>query len=136
MSEMTAIRMASVATLALCWLLAAALLWRTTGPDGTVPELDASRLWGQALLARNARYEYGHATLWALGLAAQLVALGLLARRRPDAPGALAVRGALIGLLVYAVAWLADLPFDLAGHWWRRRHDVSELGYGGYLLGP
>jgi STE24 endopeptidase len=129
MSLMTAMRIVAGATLVVGWLAAAALLWRTTVPELAAPELDPAALFDAGLLERNARYERGHALLWALGLVAQLAALGLLARRRPRLLGAWPVRGALVGALVYATAWLADLPFDLAGHWWRRRYDVSELGY-------
>ncbi len=124
-----------MATLTACWLALAALLWRTTVPDVPIPPLDPGTLFDQRTLERNARYENGRTLLWALGLAAQLAALALLARRRPELRGPWLVRGALIGALVYATAWLADLPFDLAGHWWRRRYDVSELGYLGFVFG-
>lgn len=129
MSLMTAMRIVAGATLVVGWLAAAALLWRTTVPELAAPQLDPEALFDSSLLERNARYERGHALLWALGLAAQLTALALLARRRPRLRGPWPVRGALLGALVYVTAWLADLPFDLLGHWWRRRYDVSELGY-------
>ena len=129
MSLMTAMRIVAGATLVVGWLAAAALLWRTTVPELAAPQLEAEALFDSSLLERNARYERGHALLWALGLAAQLTALALLARRRPRLRGPWPVRGALVGALVYATAWLADLPFDLIGHWWRRRYGVSELGY-------
>src|SRR5688572_22074195 len=118
MSLMTAMRMAAVATLAVAWLAAAALLWRTTVPGLAIAPVDPATLFDAPTLERNARYEYGRALLWALGLAAQLAALALLARRRLALPGPWPLRGALTGALVYTVAWLADLPFDLAGHWW------------------
>lgn len=136
MSEMTAMRMAAGATLTLGWAVAAALLWRTTESAAPVPELDATTLFAAGTLERNARYEYGHAAFWALGLLAQVLVLALLARRCPAGRGPRVVRGAALGALVYAAAWLADLPFDLAGHWWRRRYGVSELGYGGFVAGP
>jgi len=129
-------RMVALATLTAGWLAAAALLWRTTVPDVAVPQLDAATLFDARTLERNGRYADGQALLWALGLGAQLGALALLARRRPELRGPWALRAALLGVIVYAAAWLADLPSDLAGHWWRRRHDVSELGYLGFLVGP
>ncbi len=135
MSEMTAMRIVAGATLAAAWVAVALLLWRTTVPDVAAPELDATALFGADLLERNARYGYGHALLWALGAAAQLGALALLARRRARPPGAWPIAAALVGALLYAAAWLADLPFDLAGHWWRRRYDVSELGYAAFVGG-
>lgn len=124
------------ATLTIGWAVAAALLWRTTVQDAVVPQLDATALFDARTLDRNADYRYGHAALWALGVVAQLLVLALLARRRQGAPGPAVVRGALLGVLVYTAAWLADLPFDVAGHWWRRRHDVSDLGYLGFVAGP
>jgi STE24 endopeptidase len=139
MSEMTATRTRPTlltAALVLGWCVGAALLWQSAASGPAPEELDPAALFDARTLDRNARYEYGHAALWALGLIAQLAALALLARRRPDAAGPRAVRGALLGGLVYAVAWLADLPFDLAGHWWRRRYGVSELGYAGFVAGP
>jgi STE24 endopeptidase len=37
--------------------------------------------------------------------------------------------GMLLGMLGFAVVWLAQLPFGLAALWWERRHDVSRVGY-------
>src|SRR5688500_12612354 len=136
MSLMTAMRMAALATLAAGWLAAAALLWRTGVPGAATPQLAAATLFDARTLARNARYEHGHALLWALGLVAQLAVLALLARRAPPLRGPWLARGGLTGALVYAAAWVAGLPFDLAGHGWRRRYDVSELGYVRFVLGP
>jgi STE24 endopeptidase len=136
MSEMTAMRMAAGATLAAAWLVAAALLWRTTVPELDLPELTAAELFDEETLERNERYANGHALLWAGALAAQLGALALLARRRPDLRAPLLLRGAAIGALVYATAWAAALPFRLAGHWWRRRYDVSDLDYLRFVVQP
>src|ERR671915_808268 len=136
MSEMTAMRMAAVATLTAAWLAAAALLWRTSVPELDLPELTAADLFDENTLERNERYATGHALLWAGALAAQLAALALLAWRRPDLRAPLLVRGAAVGALVYATAWLAALPFRLGGHWWRRRYDVSDLDYLRYVAQP
>jgi STE24 endopeptidase len=136
MSEMTATRMVAGATLAAAWLLAAALLWRTSVPELDLPELAAADLFDEATLERNGRYANVHAALWAGALAAQVAAIALLARRRPDLRAPLLVRGAAIGALVYATAWAAALPFRLAGHWWRRRYDVSDLDYLRFVVQP
>jgi len=129
-------RMLALATLTIGWAVAAALLWRTAVPGVEAQNLDATALFDARTLDRNGDYRYGHAAFWALGLVAQAMVLVVLARRRPRAPGPAVVSGAVLGVLVYAAAWLADLPFDLAGHWWRRRYDVSELGYAGFVVGP
>jgi len=37
--------------------------------------------------------------------------------------------GMLLGMLGFAIVWLTQLPFGLAGLWWERRHHVSKQGY-------
>ena len=124
------------ATLVAAWVGAAALLWQTSTPALDVPGLDAASLFDAATLRRNARYENGLAALWAAGLVLQLGALWVLIRLKPQPPGPPLVQAALLGALVYATLWVAALPTRLGGHWWRRRYDVSELGYLRYLTGP
>lgn len=127
MSEMTAIRIAALGTLAVGWLAAAALLWRAkVGPEP--PALDAAAVFGAEAVERNGRYADVLRLLWALGTGAQLAALALLWRRGPR------VRAPLAAALALVVALGAALPFDLARHWWRRRHDLARLDYGSFLL--
>ena len=77
--------------------------------------------------------------LWALGDLALLGALWLAAARarapRLARLGGALVSGALIGGGVFALAWLVDLPFHLAAHWWRRRYEVTDLGYLRFVTG-
>src|ERR671914_2457333 len=129
MSEMTAIRLAILGTLAAVWLALAALLWRTSVPAHEEPSLDAAALFGEPTLARNARYEYVLTTLWALGLVALLALLAVAVRKAPRPRTPPLVSGALLGGGVFVLAWLVELPFRLAGHWWRRRYDVTDLDY-------
>jgi STE24 endopeptidase len=44
--------------------------------------------------------------------------------------------GVALGLGTLVAVWLAGLPFVLAGHWWRRRYDVSDAGYATILVDP
>ena len=97
------------------------------------PSLDPAAIFGEHALTRNARYEYGLTALWALSVLALLGALWLRlpahrAARLAALRGAL-VSGALFGGGVFALAWLVGLPFHLAAHWWRRRYEVTDLGY-------
>src|SRR6185312_15267226 len=70
------------------------------------------------------------------GLAARLVLIAVLvlyARRgqvlmRESAAGRIGT-GMLLGMLGFAIVWLAELPFGIAGLWWERRHDATEMGY-------
>jgi STE24 endopeptidase len=42
--------------------------------------------------------------------------------------------GFLLGMLGFALVWLAQVPFGLAAVWWERRHHVSHQGYLASLL--
>lgn len=133
---MTATRIGLWATLTGAWLAVAALLWRTSGPTNAIPNLGAADLFDLATLARNARYQNGLAALWALGLLAQLGALLLVARRLPRLRGPILARALEAGALIFAAAWLAELPFRLAAHAWRRHYGITELGYLRFVSGP
>ena len=136
MSEMTAMRIAAQATLAAGWLAVALLLWRTSVPDLDVPELEPTAVFDADTIRRNGRYRDVLMGLWGGAVVAQVACLLLLARRRPRPPGNALVAGAILGGAVYATLWLAELPFRLGAHWWRRRYDVSDLDYLRYVAGP
>ena len=38
-------------------------------------------------------------------------------------------------MLGFALLWLAELPFDVLGLWWARRHGLTHGGYVTTLLG-
>jgi STE24 endopeptidase len=140
MSEMTATRIVVAATLALAWLAAALLLWQTEVPDGlTLPDLDARAVFGGDLVDDNERYARLLRVLLVLSLAAQLGVLVLAARYRralgDRVLGPPLVRAALLGAGLVAALWVVRVPFAVVRHWWRRRHDVSDLDYGSYLVG-
>src|SRR5262245_445419 len=131
MSEMTATRMVVAATLAACWLVAAALLWRTQVPGGlVVPKVDAAAVFGTDVLEDTARYARLLRVLLVVSLAAQLVALALAARYRRELTRRLVgpplVRAALLGAGLVAALWVVRAPFTIVRQWWRRRHDVSD----------
>ncbi|MDX6512988.1 MAG: endopeptidase [Gaiellaceae bacterium] len=122
------------------WLVAAALLWRTRVPaDLRLPHLDAARIFPAAELRRNARYARFWRWDWLAQTLAQLAALVALARAsfRPRVATFHLdrLRGAPLGALAVLVAWLAALPFGLAGLWWDRRYGIGREGYGAWLLG-
>ncbi len=100
-----------------------------------MPSLDAAELFSAALLARNGRYAEVLTGLWLAGVASQGGALVVLARRLPRLPGPLLVRAAVTGAAVFAATYAAALPARALAHWWRRRHDVTQLGYADALAG-
>jgi Zn-dependent protease with chaperone function len=142
MSEMTATRK-GVAILALsaAWVGSAALLWRTSVPDGLdLPDLDAGNYFSARELARHERYEGFLRTLFfpaVLLQAAVLVGLILAApriiRRLPFRP---LVQGVLLALVAVLGLWLARLPVGVTAHWWRRRYGIARQDYLEWLVDP
>jgi STE24 endopeptidase len=97
------------------------------------PDLDASRFFGEAFLRESETYERFLAILGLLATATLLVVFVLYARHghrlmRESAAGRIGT-GMLLGMLGFALVWLAQLPFGLAAVWWQRRYDVSEQSY-------
>jgi STE24 endopeptidase len=142
MSEMTAIRK-GVAILALsgAWLVAAALLWRTSVPsDLELPELDPRAYFAAGELDRHERYErllralfFPAVLLQGAVLVAAILAAPRLVRKLPFHP--VLSGAALAGATVIAM-WLARLPVGLVAHWWRRRYGVARQNYLEWLADP
>jgi STE24 endopeptidase len=40
----------------------------------------------------------------------------------------------LLAMLGLAILWLVQLPFGVAEHWWQRRHGVSKVPYGEWIV--
>jgi STE24 endopeptidase len=122
------------AACAIAWLLAAHALWRSSVPSALkLPQVDPRSLFSTSYLASSRSYEQ---LLTLNALAARLVLVGVLilyARRgavlmRESAAGRIGT-GMLLGMLGFAIVWIAELPFGLLGVWWERRHGVSHEGY-------
>ena len=128
-----------VAALAAGWGLAAWALWQTEVPDGLdLPEVAATEVLSQAQLDEVRSYETFLRVSFLLSLVVVVVAFALYARYgerfvRESAAGRIGT-GMLLGMLGLAFLWLVQVPFGLADLWWERRHDVSELGYGTWLV--
>ena len=127
----------AVATLligAALWLAASRWLLPTTVPSGLrLPHLDPARFFSRAYLARSASYERFldiDALLAELTLLAVLCVYALRGHRlmRESAAGPIGT-GMLLGMLGFAVVWIAELPFGLAAVWWERHHHVSHQSY-------
>lgn len=43
--------------------------------------------------------------------------------------------GMLLGMLGFAIVWIAELPFGIAELWWQRRHHISREGYLSWAIG-
>jgi Zn-dependent protease with chaperone function len=116
------------------WVVAERVLLPTTVPAGLhLPRLSPSSSFGRAYLQRSASYERFltiDALLAELTLIAVLVAYALRGHRLmgESAAGPIGT-GMMLGMLGFAVVWIAELPFGLAAVWWERRHGISHQGY-------
>ncbi|HZB86496.1 MAG TPA: hypothetical protein VE289_08045, partial [Gaiellaceae bacterium] len=128
-----------LAGLAAAWAAGFYVLWQSDVPSGLeLPEVDASEILGAEELEEARSYERFLRIDFVLAELTVLVVFGLYARYghrfvRESAAGRIGT-GMLLAMLGFALLWLAQLPFGLAGLWWERRHDVSEQDYGTWIL--
>jgi len=121
------------------WAAAAFFLWRTRVPAGlALPHVDAESLFTPRELERARDYERFGRWNFVLSQAAVLSVFALYARyghrfMQESAAGRIGT-GMLLAMLGLAILWLVQLPFGLADLWWQRRHHVSRLGYGDWIV--
>lgn len=131
-------RLARPTTLALLagavlWLWAAYALWHSTASVPQGPSLSPHRFFSDSFLARSSSYERFLVVDGLLAALTLIAVLAVYARRghrlmRESAAGRVGT-GMMLGMLGFAVVWLAEIPFGLAAVWWQRSHDVSHQGY-------
>ncbi len=118
---------------------AAWALWETEVPDGLrLSDVQASAVLDADLLEEARNFERFLRISYLVSLVVVIVVFALYARYggrfvRESAAGRIGT-GMLLGMLGLGILWLVQAPFGLLDHWWQRRHDVSELGYGDWLI--
>jgi STE24 endopeptidase len=120
------------------WFAAGYALWHSTASVPQGPSLSPHRFFSDSFLDSSASYERFLLIDGLLAIVALLAALAAYARRgtrfmRESAAGRVGT-GMLLGMLGFAVVWLAEIPFGLAAVWWQRRHGVSHQGYLEWIL--
>jgi Zn-dependent protease with chaperone function len=119
------------------WLVAAALLWRTSVPgDLNLAHLDPREFFSARHLERSETYQRGLRLLWIGATLVQLVVLVLAVRLAPRTGWRGIPGGVALGALTLVAVWLAGLPFVLAAHWWRRHYGISRSDYTTILVDP
>lgn len=119
---------------AVAWAACAWWLLESAVPNGLeLPDVDAEATFGRELVQEGERYERFLYVNWLLSQVALFATLAVYARRgvrfvRESAAGRIGT-GMLLGMLGLAFAWVSQLPFGLAAHWWQRRHDLTDIGY-------
>lgn len=136
MTAIRTLRFWVIGALAGGWFAAAALLWRTAVPDLDVVPLDPAPIFSRGHLERSARYEGLHRVNWVLATLMQIGVLVAVVRLAPRLRRRGVAGGIALGAGTLVAVWLARLPFVIAAHWWRRRYDVSDAGYGTILVDP
>ena len=125
---------AGLAVAAGAWLFAASRLWQTQVPgDLHVSGLNPADYFTPEQLRKSANYERFLRIDFVLSQIVLVVVLALYAARgarftRESAAGRIGT-GMLLGMLGFAIVWMAQLPFGIAGLWWERRHHISREGY-------
>ncbi|MHB8235118.1 MAG: M48 family metalloprotease [Solirubrobacteraceae bacterium] len=123
-----------LAAFAVLWALAAHALWHSSVPGGLkLAHVDPRHIFSASFLRRSASYERFLAIDALLGAVTVLVVFALYARwghrlMRESAAGRIGT-GMLLGMLGFAVLWIAEIPFGLAAVWWQRKHGISHQGY-------
>lgn len=129
-----------VTAFAVLWTIAASRLWRSHVPgDLNLPHTDPSTYFTSSQLERARNYERFVRIDFLLS---QIVLIGVLAAyaargarfARESAAGRIGT-GMLLGMLGFALVWIAELPFGAAELWWERRHGVSRQGYLDWIVG-
>ena len=122
------------------WTVAVLLLWRSKVPSSLhLPHIDTAATFSASALHRADSYDRGASLLWVLGTVIELAVFVLYAWRgarfaRESAAGPLGT-GMLLGMLGFSLLWVAELPTDVLGVWWDRRHGVSHESYWTAVLG-
>ncbi len=133
-------RTAAFVLLGIGWCVAAWLLWQTEVPDSLrLPDLDPEHYFSAEELSDAVTFEQVSRVIWICGLAVELAVFIVYARRgarlmRESAAGPIGT-GMLLGMLGFALLWLAELPFDVLGLWWARRHGLMHTTYFDAIFG-
>ena len=111
------------------WCVAAWFLWRSSVPAFDLPRVDPAAVFGVDVLHRAERFSRGLRLLWVGSVVVKLVVLGLFARfgvrwTRESAAGPIGT-GMLLGMLGFALVWLAQVPFAVLEVWWRHRYGLA-----------
>ncbi len=131
-------RAALVAALAAVWAIAAYFLWQSQIPSSLhLPHIVVRDYFSASELRDAARFGQFSSRMWILSTVVEVVVFVLYARwgvrfMRESAAGPVGT-GMLLGMIGFALLWLAELPFDVASLWWERRHGLSHEGYLGHI---
>ncbi len=122
-------RFAALVVVAAVWALASWALWRSSLPAYDLPRIEVNDVFAPHTLQQARHFSSVERLFWLANTLAQLVVLGLYARygvrfARESAAGPVGT-GMLLGMLGFALVWVAQLPFAVLDVWWRHRYGLS-----------
>jgi STE24 endopeptidase len=127
-------RAALLLAFAALWSVAAYLLWQSRVPSSLhLPHVAVDRYFTASQLHAAASYGRFTNVVWIVTVIVELVVFVLYARWgvrfvRESAAGPIGT-GMLLGMIGFALLWLAEVPFTVAALWWERRHHLTHTGY-------
>jgi STE24 endopeptidase len=133
-------RVAALVVLAVVWAVAAWLLWRTKVPSSLhLPHLDAGDYFSRGEIDEARSFNRVSRIFWLCGVVVEIAVFVAYAQRgarfaRESAAGPVGT-GMLLGMLGFALLWVAELPFDVLGLWWERRHGLVRSSYQEAIFG-
>ena len=139
MSRRHVARAALLVALAAIWSVAAYLLWQSRVPSSLhLPHVAVDRYFAASSCTR-LRHTAGSARAWGRDGGGRALVLALYARwgvRFARESGLAAIgTGMMLGMIGFALLWLAELPFDVAALWWQRRRRLTHTGYISHIFG-
>ncbi len=141
MKPHVALDRAILAAFAVVWVVAAYLLWYSSKVPRSLrlPHIDTAAIFPPAVLHRADSYDRVASLLGVATLIVEVVVFVLYARWGPafvreSAAGPVGT-GMLLGMLGFGLLWLADVPLEVVGLWWDKRHHLSHESYGHALFG-
>jgi STE24 endopeptidase len=130
----------AAALAAALWIVAAVLLYRTSVPALSLPEIDPSNYWSAGQLDRAESFELFLTVNQLVSTLAAGIALFVLCLWAPGFAGRTGLgavgSGIIIGMVTLVTIWAVDVPFRLAEQWWYRRYDLSNQSYLDWLFAP
>lgn len=88
-------------------------------------------------LARARSFSRGEDVIWALGVIAELVALGVLVRVLPRSARTIGLgrigSAIVVAMVILVTLWAVSLPFGLAGQWWQHHFGLGPFDIGAWF---